>query len=85
MERLTHWNGKKYVITGGMGYGKTRLITDKLAAYENTMLEPEQIEEMRKTLKYLISSENEVFNMLCQFDDYLKSIQKERIIDARTN
>ena len=63
MKRLTHWNGKKYVLTHGMGYGQTRIITDRLAAYENTMLEPDQIDQIARDFKRLIE-EKEMMNML---------------------
>lgn len=39
MERLTRWNGKKWILPQGMW----REIADRLAAYENTGLEPEEI------------------------------------------
>ena len=39
MERLTKWNGKKWVLPQGMW----REIADRLAAYENTGLGPEEI------------------------------------------
>lgn len=39
MGRLTYWNGKKYCLPQGMW----REIADRLAAYENTGLEPEEI------------------------------------------
>lgn len=39
MKRLTYWNGKKYCLP----QGKWREIADRLAAYENTGLEPEEI------------------------------------------
>lgn len=61
MKRLTHWNGKKYVVTNGFGYGQTRIVTDKLAAYENTGLEPYEIElmiEIFKTIGEKIPSGN---------------------------
>ncbi len=45
MERLTRWNGKKYVLP--QGYGAFRQIAERLAAYENTGLEPEEIEAMK--------------------------------------
>lgn len=53
MKRLTKWNGKKYVLVNGMGYGQTRIICDRLAAYENTMLEPYEIELMIEIFKTL--------------------------------
>lgn len=42
--RLTHWNGKKYVLP--QGGGSFRKIADRLAAYENTLLEPEEVEDL---------------------------------------
>lgn len=44
MGRLTRWNGSKWVLPQGMW----REIADRLAAYENTGLEPEQIVEMQR-------------------------------------
>lgn len=43
MKRLTHWNGKKWVLP----QGQWREIAERLAAYENTGLEPEQIEALK--------------------------------------
>lgn len=40
MNRLTRWNGSKWVLP----QGQWREITERLAAYENTGLEPEKIE-----------------------------------------
>lgn len=40
--RLTHWNGTKYVLPQGMW----REITDRLAAFEDIGLEPEEIKEL---------------------------------------
>lgn len=39
MARLTKWNGKKWILPQGMW----REIADRLAAYENTGLEPEEL------------------------------------------
>lgn len=48
MDRLTHWNGKKWVLPStANGPGVWREITERLAAYENTGLEPEEIEAMK--------------------------------------
>ena len=41
MERLTRWNGQKYVLP--QGCGSFRRIAERLAAYENTGLEPDEI------------------------------------------
>lgn len=43
MARLTKWNGKKWVLP----QGKWREIADRLAAYENTGLEPEEIASLQ--------------------------------------
>lgn len=40
-DRLTTWNGKKYILP--QGRGTWRLIADRLAAYENCGLEPEEL------------------------------------------
>ena len=45
MDRLTRWNGKKYVLP--QGRGAWREIAERLAAYENTGLEPEEIEALK--------------------------------------
>lgn len=45
MDRLTRWNGKKYVLPQGAGVW--REIAERLAAYENTGLEPEEIEALK--------------------------------------
>ena len=44
--RLTNWNGKKWVLPQGRtsdGESYWRIIAERLAAYENTGLEPEEI------------------------------------------
>lgn len=46
MERLTKWNGKKWTLPQGRtsaGESNWRLIAERLAAYENTGLDPEEI------------------------------------------
>lgn len=45
IDRLTRWNGKKYVLP--QGYGAWREIAERLAAYENTGLKPEEIEALK--------------------------------------
>lgn len=48
MDRMTHWNGKKYVLPStAKGPGVWREIAERLAAYENTGLEPEEIEALK--------------------------------------
>ncbi len=58
MERLTRWNGKKWVLP--QGYGTHRMIAEKLAAYENTGLCPKQLAEfwLRKRLKSNIGKDD---------------------------
>ena len=41
MDRLTRWNGKKYVLP--QGHGVWRQIAERLAAYENSGVEPEKL------------------------------------------
>lgn len=43
MNRLTRWNGKKWVLPQGCW----REIAERLAAYEDTGLEPEQVVELK--------------------------------------
>lgn len=50
MDRLTKWNGQKYILPQGRtadGQSYWRIIADRLAAYENTGLTPEDIEQMK--------------------------------------
>lgn len=53
MERLTKLaeNGQKYVSAIGAGYGCWGKIMERLAAYENTGLTPEQIQAAKETLE----------------------------------
>ena len=51
MERLTKWNGKKWILPQGVnsdGTSNWRIIAERLAAYENTGLTPEEVESMRR-------------------------------------
>lgn len=43
MPRLTRWNGKRWILP----QGAWREITERLAAYENTGLEPGEVEALR--------------------------------------
>lgn len=57
MSRLTKWNGKKYVLPQGRtsdGQSYWQLIAERLAAYENTGLEPWQITPAEKPKGYCI-------------------------------
>ena len=49
MDRLTTWNGKKWVLP--QGYGTFRKIAERLAAYENIGLEPEEISQTLEAYK----------------------------------
>ena len=49
MERLTKWNGNRYVLPQGRtsdGESYWRIVAEKLAAYENTGLTPEEINDL---------------------------------------
>ena len=49
--RLTKWNGKKWVLPQGRtadGESYFRIIAERLAAYENTGMTPEEIETLKK-------------------------------------
>ena len=67
MERLTNWNGKKWVLPHGKG--AFRRIAEKLAAYENTGLNPEQL--AYKYLKNKKDFDSDVFpDRLTGHSDY---------------
>ena len=54
MDRLTSWNGKKWVLPQGRthkGESYWRIIAERLAAYENTGLMPEEIEKLKEEAK----------------------------------
>ena len=54
MKRLTWWNGSKWILPQGRtsdGESNWRKIAERLAAYENTGLEPEEIEEMKREME----------------------------------
>lgn len=42
--RMTRWNGKKWILP----QGQWREITERLAAYENTGLEPDEIIKLKE-------------------------------------
>ena len=53
MGRLTRWNGVKYLLPQGRtsdGQSYWRLIADKLGAYEDTGIEPEEILKMKEIM-----------------------------------
>lgn len=50
MERLTQWNGEKYILPQGRtsdGESYWRIIADRLAAYENTGMMPSEIASIK--------------------------------------
>lgn len=52
--RLTKWNGKKWLLPQGRtadGESYWRIIAERLAAYENTGLTPEEIMELKGAKK----------------------------------
>ena len=54
MDRLTKWNGVKYILPQGRtedGESNWRRIADRLAAYEDTGLEPDEIMLLIKWFK----------------------------------
>ena len=54
MDRLTRRNGSKYLLPQGRtsdGESYWRLIAERLAAYENTGLTPEEIETLKKEVQ----------------------------------
>ena len=54
MDRLTSWNGQKYVLPQGRtsdGKSYWRMIAERLAAYENTGLTPVEIEKLKEKVK----------------------------------
>lgn len=52
-KRLTLWNGVRWVLPQGYGFGQK--IADRLAAYENTGLEPEEIEKLKTPTAEMLS------------------------------
>ena len=52
MDRLTKWNGKKWVLPQGKnsdGESYWRIIAERLAAYENTGMTPDEIKRLKET------------------------------------
>ena len=51
MDRLTRWNGEKWVLPQGRtsdGESYWRIIAERLAEYENTYMTPAEIENMKR-------------------------------------
>ena len=74
MERLTKWNGSKYVLPQGRtkdGESYWRIVTDRLAEYENTGMEPEDI---KSKIKAIVKHPG-CKPMLCDIDNTLEEMQ----------
>lgn len=50
MERITHWNQLRKQWGLPQGPGSFRMIAERLAAYENTGLDPDTIQKMLQAL-----------------------------------
>lgn len=81
MERLTEWNGDKYVLKQGRkssGKSYWRMTTEKMAIYEN-IGEPKEIEEMIAAAKAgkikVIVKHPKCKPMLCMIDNTLEEMQ----------
>lgn len=74
MERLTKWKDNKYVLPQGRtsdGQSYWRIVTDRLAAYENTGLAPDEIgKKIRVIVKHPGAKP-----MLCKIDNTLEEMQ----------
>ena len=53
-KRLTTWNGAKWILP--QGPGSWRQIAERLAAYENTELEPDEIEALKRPTVEMLSN-----------------------------
>ena len=54
MDRLTKWNGSKWILPQGRtsdGESYWRIIAERLAQYEDLGLSPEELEEMMREYK----------------------------------
>lgn len=60
MDRLSKWNGEKYVLP----QGRWREIADRLGAYEETGLEPEEIMALTKGKEPVKKRTSEINNIL---------------------
>jgi hypothetical protein len=70
MERLTRWNGTKYVLP--QGYGQWRIIADRLAAYENTGLSPDEIETLKRPERRIAVKTNTVTYHFINLEEYCR-------------
>lgn len=57
MERMTKWNGAKWILPQGRddtGRSNWRNIAERLAAYEDTGLTPEEVEALKAALSFFL-------------------------------
>ena len=76
-ERLTTWNGSKYILPQGRnaeGKSNWRRIAEKLAAYEN-IGSPEEIEEKLDSKIKVIVKHPYLAPKLCEIDNTLEEMQ----------
>ena len=76
-ERLTTWNGSKYILPQGRtddGESNWRRIAERLAAYEN-IGSPEEIEEKLGNKIKVIVKHPYLKPMLCNIDNTLEEMQ----------
>ena len=74
MDRLTKWKDNKYVLPQGRtsdGQSYWRIVTDRLAAYENTGLEPDEI---GKKIRVIVKHPG-CRPRLCKIDNTLEEMQ----------
>lgn len=79
MNRLTKWNGSKYILP--QGKGTHRLIADRLAEYEDTGLEPEQIKNLLQHGSTETERDRRIFisGPISNTDDYMERFEKAEI------
>lgn len=75
MDRMTKWNGNKYILP--QGKGEFRRIADRLAAYEDTGYEPEEIKRfLRGEEKAAKSKRVFISGPITGTDDYEERFEK---------
>lgn len=75
-ERLTTWNGSKYILPQGRdadGKSNWRRIAERLAAYEN-IGSPEEIEAKLRKIKVIVKHPG-LAPMMCYIDNTLEEMQ----------
>lgn len=81
MDRLTRWNGKKWILPQGRtsdGESYWRVIAEKLAEYENTGMTPAEIEDMKRRTVMGKNEIKEVFKYLSA--EYGKQFALEQLV-----